>query len=402
MATITAIESLPRASAIHQSGGGGGGGGTSPWETVTVAQLRAIRGGMFVTRGPVPYGPRPNQPDNIISINALANLQYDEPTAERAISDYRARGYTHGSIGPFVTTSYHGQDEALSLDWFRAHQDEVVARIEMLWRGGIIPIAFLSPDNWTLDEMRSGLEPIFRKDRWQKVLRMVVPKGYEPSIDTGNPEWCAWFDWAHGVFPHALYYLHMVSDFDAPGNNDDLTPSSPTYIGNEGCWRNLTPRMHGWLIQNGPFGVPPAQSPDFQNVCDQFRADVRASLRDRFVNNYAGWPSTSMWDDPRYSAVPRPFRGIDLVAGEYCAYMAWHHNFPEADCRAWGDGPLQNDADGSFDGCHAETVPAHDVADRTWVKPQAVATPLGKPWIIRHRRPVATPLGKPWIRPKRT
>lgn len=369
------------------SSGSESAGGSGPWDTVTVEELRRIRGGMFVTRGNVPFGPRPNQPDNIISLNALVNLQYDDETAKRALPEYAGRPYRHGSIGPFVTTSYHGQDDGISLARFLETQDRVADRIEMMWRAGIIPIAFLSPDNWTLSEMEA-FRPVFSKPRWQKLLRMVVPKGYEPSIDTPNKNYCDFFDWSHELLPDALYYLHMVSNFDAPGNNDDLTPTLPTYIGNEGCWRNLTPKMHGWLVQNGPFGIPTQQSPDYQNVCDQFRADVHGSLRDRFHNGANGWPSSSKWDEPRYASVPRNFRGIDLPSGELCAYCAWWENFAEEECRKWGDGTLLAGSDGAFDGCHANVVSTPQLLTaaghvRTFVKPTAQETPLGKPWVRR-------------------
>jgi len=261
----------------------------------------------------------------------------------RALAAYRERGYTHAPVGAFVSESYHGQTPPHSFqDWERGHEG-IAARLEMMLAHGIIPVVFLSPDNWTLEQMKQ-FEPVWRTPRWQQIVKVMVPFGYEPSIDTPNSDWVARLKWARDVFPNALSYIHMVSDFDAPGNNDDLTPNQPGYIGNEGCWANVVPYLHGWLVQNGPwYTAPNGDLVNFRNFCEQFRADVHGSLRQRFDQGYAGWPTFSAWG---------PNEGLDLIAAEYCSYAAWHHDLPEDSCQQWGDGALSSGADGVFDGFH--------------------------------------------------
>ncbi len=78
------------------------------------------------------------------------------------------------------------------------------------------------------------------------------------------------------------------------------------------------------------------------NFGNQFKADVKGSLRDRFVNGYAGWPTTCA----------TPGEPLDLINAECTSYYAYWANLPEAVSVAWGDLAMQSGADGFFDGGH--------------------------------------------------
>lgn len=311
---------------------GEGGSSSSSWDPQV---LRKIRGSMFTVPGNVPYGP-------VISFPGGVMGDYDDATYNDCISRYLDRGYTHAPMGAYVLYPYHDSTPRHTLEDFLRNHDYIAERIERALDRGITGIHFLSPDNWTLEQMKV-FEPVFTSDRWQRIVRMVVPKGYEPSIDTPNSNYVAFLSWAQGIFPKALRYIHMVSNFDAPGNNDDLTPGTPSYIGNEGCWHRVAPYLHGWLVQNGPFMKPEDTPLDFKNFGDQFRSDVHGSLRQRFDSGYAGWPTHSAWG---------PNEGLDLIAGEYCSFSSWWWGLAESDAQRWGDNALNNQADGAFDGFH--------------------------------------------------
>lgn len=310
-----------------------GGGGSPPvW---TNAALRKIQGAIWPTRSAVQFGPRPGQFDNITDTGCEGYSKGDLATAKAATG---ARRYTHVQAGPFIDPGYHGQYPPVD---FRNNPDEVLAWLEGWWAAGFAVVSFIGPDNWTTAQMET-LEPIFRQPRWQAVCRQIVPYGWEPSMDTSNADFVKRFQWAKRVFPNALQYIHLASDFDAPGNNDDFTPSSPTYIGYAEAWARVVPYLTGFLIQNGPYGVAPNENPTLAvNFGNQFRADVRGTLRDRFVNGYAGWPT--------FSANPNG-ETLDLIGAEQTSYYAYWDNLPESISMAWGNVAMVNGANGFFDG----------------------------------------------------
>lgn len=302
----------------------------TPW---TPARLRAIKGAIWPTRGPMPFGPRPGQPDNIIDTGCEAYSAADLATARGILT---GRRYTHVQMGPFIDPGYHGQYPAVD---FRNNPGEVLALIESWWNAGLAVVSFIGPDGWTTDQMRT-LEPIFRQPRWQAALKMIVPMGWEPSEDTSNAAFVERFQWAREVFPNALQYIHLAADFDAPGNNDDFTPGQPGYIGYAEAWARVVPYLTGFLIQNGPYDSAPSAAPTLAtNFGNQFRADVRGTLRDRFVNGYAGWPTTCATGEP-----------LDLIAAEQTSFRAYWNNLPEDVSQDWGALAMANGAHGYFDG----------------------------------------------------
>lgn len=316
-------------------------GGSSPVPPWTNARLRRIRGSIWPTRGPVRFGPRwdPNHPeilhdDNIIDSGCFSYSAQDLATARLRLWQ---RKYTHVQAGPFVDPGYHGQYPAID---FRNNPDEVLAWLESWWAAGFAVVSFIGPDGWSTEQMKT-LEPIFAQPRWQAAMKMIVPYGWEPSEDTSNAQFVERFQWARRVFPHALQYIHLAADFDAPGNNEDFTPWQPGYIGYAQAWTNVVPYLTGFLIQNGPYGVTPVKDPTLAaNFGNQFRADVRGTLRDRFVNGYAGWPT--------FSANPNG-ETLDLIAAEQTSYYAYWNNLPESTSIAWGGVAMANGADGFFD-----------------------------------------------------
>lgn len=302
--------------------------GLQPDSNWTPERLRAIKGFIWPARAPLPFGPRPGQPDNIINTGCMG---YSPSQLDMARTALRTRGVTHVDVGPFIDPGYHGQYPSID---FRNNPDQVLEWIEGWWAAGFAVVSFIGPDGWTTEQMQS-LEPIFFQPRWQAAMRQIVPMGWEPGKDTPNSEFVKRYQWAKRVFPNALQYIHLCADFDAPGNNDDLTPGQSKYIGMAECWNRVVPYLTGYLIQNGPYGEYPKDNPTLaKNFGDQFRADVKGSLRDRFVNGYAGWPTCD----------------LDLIAAEETSFYAYWNNLPEAVSRAWGALAMSAGADGYFDG----------------------------------------------------
>jgi len=305
-------------------------GGVDPW---TPTRLRAIRGAIWPTRGPVAFGPRPGSPDNIIDTGCEAYSPTDLALARTIITE---RKYTHIQMGPFIDGGYHGQYPSVD---FRNNPDEVLSLIESWWNIGFAVVSFIGPDGWTTEQMET-LEPIFLQPRWQAAMKQIVPMGWEPSKDTPNAEFVARYQWAKRVFPNALQYIHLCADFDAPGNNEDLTPGQPGFIGMPECWNRVVPYLTGYLIQNGPYDCFPADNPQLAtNFGNQFRGDMRGSLRDRFTNGYAGWPTICASGEP-----------LDLIAAEETSYYAYWSNLPETASQEWGALALASGANGFFDG----------------------------------------------------
>ncbi len=303
--------------------------GQRPWSQ---KELRKILGAIWPTRASVAFGPRAGEIDNIFDSGCEAYSPADLALGRAATQQRR---YTHVQVGPFIDGGYHGEYPAVD---FRNNPDEVLAWLESLWAAGFAVVAFIGPDGWTTEQMET-LEPIFSQPRWQTVLKMIVPMGWEPSKDTPNSEFVKRFQWARRVFPNALQYIHLPADFDAPGNNDDFTTGTPKYIGYAEAWHRVVPYLTGFLIQNGPYDKSPDQDPTLaKNFGEQFRGDVRGTLRDRFTNGYAGWPTICATGEP-----------LDLIAAEQTSFNAYWSNLPESVSQAWGAVAMANGADGAFD-----------------------------------------------------
>jgi len=314
----------------------------------TDAELLVIRGALNI-KITAPYGPRPGQPDNMASTNAPWIYT---PEQRKAIRDgYKARGYTHGPVGPFVDPGYHGQIPGVDIRQPGA-ADQIADLLQEFWDDGICPVVFIQVDGWTLGQMRT-LEPVFRSDRWQRLCR-VVCNGFEQQgskYGWSNQDYINWLSWLRDVFPNAKRLLHTVDGIEAPvGNGDD---TSKPGMSNGQCWSRVTPLIHGWLHQSSvlfPAGVNGALGPnhvdpngdgrtDEAHWFDLWDASKPWSFTSRFRHGTAGWPTTSANGGP-----------LKVYAGEYYSFALWWANASEDFARDHGQRAVQLGADGYFDG----------------------------------------------------
>lgn len=312
-------------------------------------ELLDIKGAMWTCRANVNYGPRPDTDTNCFSLNNL--IGYSVPDQEKIINAYLERDYTHYALGPIprgTGISYYGLFPD-PIDCLK-NPTPFLDMIEKLWKLGLCPIYFAKPDNWTIDDLdREGYTALYKTRRFQDLVKLIVPNGWEPSMDTSNSDWVKHLQWGKDTFPNAYHFIHMFGDFDAPGNNDDLTPNQPNFIGAPECWNRVAPYLHGWLVQNNGYSLSANSSrnqndpptPEFiKNFTFQF-SDERGSLMDRFKNAYAGWPTLSEF------GANTPIR---VYAGEYAAYIDFWMDAPEKYSIMLGDKALSAGADGYLDG----------------------------------------------------
>lgn len=309
---------------------------------VSLEDLARIRGAMWTETLDVPFGPRPGQPTNIAATDFLWN--YDEPTRKRIVENLRSLGYTHAVVGPFVDSDgYHG---IWSPNDWRQKWDQFLDMHQFLWDHGLAPVTYGKPDAWTVEQMMSEMTPFLQQPRAQKLIRIIVPMGWEPGrYDYSSNTWAKACQWARQVLPNALVLLHTVSDVDAPvgtdANGDDNGKDNA--LG----WKRVAPYAHGWLTQTSTYerkdGKDDPSKPNqtnFQNWLDLFNPAVYKSYKDRFTNGRAGWPTNSAWGN----------RPLMVYAGEYLAYWTFWENAPKEVSRQWGDAVMAAGADGYLDG----------------------------------------------------
>lgn len=312
---------------------------------VPLTELAKIRGAMWTARLDVPWGPRPNQPDNCICIDYFES--FSEADQNRIIGAYgpsSIRGYTHAPMGPIVDPGYHGQLPAV--DW-RNDLAPYLDAAQKLEDAGIHVIHFLRPDRgvdgleWTVADLDRELGPIFKSKRAQQTMRIVC-LGWEPGPRYwyNNAWWVEMLRWQADTFPNALRLIHMVADCDAPvGQNDDQLG-----ITNADAWANVAAYLHGWLVQVAGYvdGPGPTPTPEFLSEFRKLFGGT-GSLPDRFRNGYGGWPTFSAWGANK---------ALKVYAGEFCAFGNYWQNWDEEIGRNLGDLAISQGADGSLDGCH--------------------------------------------------
>lgn len=316
------------------------GGHVDP-SNIPLAELARIRGSMWTARLDVAYGPRPNQPSNILTLDAL--YLYDETEKLRQLKAYTGRGYTHTDVGPWIPpnndVSLYHSIYPIKLQTF----DEYLDNLQVMWDNGVTPICFIKPDNWNAAWFDWLLDTYYTSERAQRLCR-VVCIAWEPNKDTPNAEWVRWAKSQARVLPRALKTMHMETDFDAPGNNADFTPSSPTYIGMGQAWCNIAPYIHLYLNQTYGYmdgGNPIPQSPFLTEFAKLFNPNDQGSLIGRFMTGYAGYPTFSAWG---------PNKRILVCAAEYAATADFHWDWSEVYARQIGDFAIQSGADGYLDG----------------------------------------------------
>lgn len=312
-----------------------GGEGTSSHPPYTLDQLLAVRGAMWSVRWSGKWGPRPGQPTNILALDFYEWYDADERAEMRSI--YLSRGYTHAVTGPMVDPDgYHGLYPTQPTVPTQAQWDHYLDCMQEWWDAGIIPIHFVHPDNWTLEDMEE-LEFLYTQPRAQALLPIVVPTGWEPTrYGWKAGYWRAIIDKVRGWMPNAVIFIHTVSDTDAPTGDGDDFPN-----GNAGAWEIVVPGIHGWLIQNGPYSSSPQQDPVLAaNFAAQFLPTANGSFFQRFHQGYAGWPTNSIMGN-----VP-----IRVYNGEATAYESFWQDLPEVVSIEWGTLALAAQADGFLDG----------------------------------------------------
>lgn len=308
--------------------------------SIPLETLAQIKGAMWTARLKLPFGPRPNQDDNILAMDFYQ--LYNATDRARMIQAYHGdRGYTHAVTGPNAGGDcYHGQYPCQTDPPNQAQWDAYLDGIQEWWDAGITPVYFAKPDNWSMGQM-DQLDKLFSQPRAQKLLRVVVYTGWEPwKYEITNAEWVAWVQRGARVFPNALRLIHTVADVDAPTGGDD---DKKLAGGNATAWRNVVPYLHGWLVQSCGYACSgnPTPTPEFlTNFANLFNLSM-GSLRARFEQGYAGWPTNSAWSDGR---------PLKVYAGEFAAYIDYWSNAPEAQAVRLGDLAMAAGAAGSLDG----------------------------------------------------
>lgn len=308
----------------------------------TLEELAAIRGAMWPL-GPVaglpdglPLGPRPGAQDNVIATVFITD--YPPDVQDKIIDEILARGYTHVVMGPLVDSDgYHGIWQPN--DWRGENFSKFLDAIQKFYNRGLKVVVFGHPDGWSYEQTVAELTPLLQQERAQRLIRIFVPAGWEPTqYGWSSCTWALYGQWARTVLPNALIALHTVTDVDAPVGtdercNDDDRQKNPG--GNAAGWGRVTPFFHVWLMQSAAFANPDVagdknhpEKTNFQNWQDLFNPNVRGSYRDRFEHGYAGWPRGSAWG---------PDKPLRVGCGEYSAYWKFWEHRTEAEGVKWGN-----------------------------------------------------------------
>lgn len=311
--------------------------------TIPLSRLAAIRGAMWCTRLNVPFGPRPGQDDNIFFTGLITDYSPDDQ--KRIIAILKKRGYTHVVMGPLVDGGYHKLWPPS--DWRGKNFSHFLDAVQLFWDHGLAPIVFIHPDEWSFEQTRDELTPLLSQPRAQRLLRIVVPSGWEPAgHEWSSVTWALFAQWGRTILPNALILIHTTPDADAPMGTDERYDDSKHSKAE--AWARVVPYIHGWLTQSATFKHPDAHDdPDhpektnFENWQDRFRCSVPYSYCNRFHHGYEGWPTSSAWG----TGIP-----IRIYAGEYAAYWETWDNRPESEAMNWGDAAIRAGADGYLDG----------------------------------------------------
>jgi len=333
-----------------------------PLTAYTLPQLAAVRGAMWPTASlcpglSIPWGPRPGAPDNIIATDFFANYTADQQTAIiHCLRD--TLHYTHVVIGPIVDSDgYHGQYAPHDWRWedpAHANGDNFEKFLDIaqtFYDAGLVPIVFLHPDGWTVDQTISTLTPLLSRPRAQRLIRFAVPYGWEPGkYEISSCSWGKLEQWGRATLPSAIIAIHMTSDVDAPAGtdalcNDDDHTWNPD--GNAGAWSRVAPFVHVWLIQNGPYAGTPGDDPQLAtNFAAQFKADGVGADQHSIAWHLAGHAGVGWTLSAWGPGIP-----LCLVAAEHTSYEAyWYARPPEAGRQQWGDLAVASGACGYLDG----------------------------------------------------
>src|SRR5947208_2272037 len=122
----------------------------------------------------------------------------------------------------------------------KAEWQAYLGTLQEWWDAGVAPIFFAHPDGWSFEATRDALTPLLEQPRAQKLIRIVVPSGWEPTrYDWSSCTWAAFARWGRETRPNALILIHTVSDVDAPVGTDARCDDNDHSTG-EG-WARVTP-----------------------------------------------------------------------------------------------------------------------------------------------------------------
>ena len=311
---------------------------------ISLRTLARIRGAMWTVPGPWPYGPRPGAPDNITALEFI--YTYPPEIQQQMMDKYKSHGYTHCCIGPINAQSYRNQwpDQSFTTpETFEKFLDV----LQMFWNNGLMPVVFMHPDNGTFAQTVAMYDSLIRGNpRAQRLLRIVVPTGWEPTkYGWSSNTWAKYCQWARDLLPNALILIHTVSDVDAPvgtdeNGNDNGKPNA------EG-WARVVPHIHGWLVQSSAFAEPDKKGGDtrfpertnFENWQMLFSPKDEKSYWNRFHRGYAGWPTNSLWGN----------EPIKIYAAEDRSYWIYWQGRKYEEGVKWGNAAIAAGADGYLD-----------------------------------------------------
>jgi len=308
-----------------------------------------IRGAMWTARAPLPWGPRPMQPDNSVTIDYFEC--HTPANQDLIISVYgpnSPRNYTSAPLGPIVDPGYH--DQLPATDW-RGNFDFYLDAAQKLETSGIKCVHFLRPDrgvaglDWTVEDLDRELTPLFSAPRAQALMHSVC-LGWEPGPKYfyDNAWWVQMCQWMARVFPNSLRLIHMVADQDSPVGGNDSGPGVQGW-----GWTNVAPYIHGFLAQYGGYvGMAeqniPHGSAAFNSGYAAFKSNFAAAisdLQDRFNTGRSGFPKGSAFG---------PMTPLRVYAGEYAAYADYWNNYPESESVELGEIAMTAGASGFLDG----------------------------------------------------
>lgn len=301
--------------------------GVDPF-SIPTEDLLNFRGAIWTARAKVPFGPRPMQDDNICAMDYFES--YNETDQKTMLDAYvKTRGYRHAPFGPLVDPGYHDQYPGVD---FRTNPAWYAGQMQKMWDGGAYPVLFMTPDNspstggpWTLAECET-LTPLFQMPEFQRVVRLVVPYGWEPGgYEISNQDWVDRFAWARRCFPKAIMGIHMIADFDAPIGGPDGQP--PINMTKQQAWTNVANAGCQFFLDQVAGYIEGPEVPT-QAFIDGMSERVRY-----FVQHFRDW-------------------GIDLsyIGGEYGAYANYWKNYAEQYAVSIGKLVLDNGGRGFFDG----------------------------------------------------
>lgn len=303
-----------------------------------------VIGGMWTARSPMPYGdspvpgvpfgPRPNEDSNILAMDYLEWLP-DEKRA-RGLAEYASRGYRMAVTGPVIDPGgYHGQYPAYPGPLTQAWWDHYLDCLQEWWdcpSGYVVPAFFALPDDWDVARAKAELEPFFRQERAQRLLRFVVA-AWEPNW--ASAVWVEVMTWLTDVFPNAVWGIHLTPNHSAPGLSSELTDD----FTEADMWAAVAAMCHVFLEQSSCWFDGSEYDRAYWTA--MWNPRMQGGWESRFQRGYAGWPTKSAW----------PGGGIWAFPAEFLSYDCFWHDRPEADAKKIGDAAIAEGAPGSLDGC---------------------------------------------------